>query len=141
MADEAVLRTSLAIRKGNVDYSSKPAGFSADVTGEKGPTPGAVAVTTYGTDISLSQLTTPGFVRLMNLDATNYVEYGIYYTAGNKFLPLGEIGPGESYVLKFSRNLFEDYAGTGTGTSADVNTFRIKANTASCNVLVEAFEA
>jgi len=103
--------------------------------------PGAVRVLTTGTNISFGELTTPGFVRLGNLDSTNYYEYGIYDANTNRFYPLGEVGPGESYVLKFSRNLLEYYfPGTGTGTSGDTNFFRLRANTAALDAVVEAFE-
>lgn len=141
MADEARVQVNLQIRRGNIDYSSRPTTFTEDVTGEIGPTPGAVAITTLGTDISFSQLTTPGFVVFHNLDDTNFVEWGIYEPATDRFYPVGEIGPGEIYVMKFSRNLLEEYyPATGTGTSAPTNTFRMKANTASCVVVVECFE-
>jgi hypothetical protein len=56
------------------------------------------------------------------------------------FYPLIELLPGESYVFRLSRNIQEQYAGTGTGTTAPDNRLRIKANGASCVVLVEAFE-
>jgi hypothetical protein len=132
MADEASIRSSLQISKGNLEYQSKPTQFNVDVSGTDGPTPGAVSIATAGTDIDLSELTTPGLCRLMNLDATNYVEYGIW--DGTTFHELGEIGPGETYVLKLSRNI-------GDGVGTDYENLRLKANTAACVVIVEAFEA
>lgn len=140
MADEATLRNSLQIRVGNVSYNSQPSGFTADVTGSKGPCPGAFAVSTDGTDVDLSELSSPGLCRLMNLDATNYVEWGIWEPLISHFYALGRILPGESYVIRLSPNVGQEY-GTGTGTEGAVNTFRFKANTAACNVLVEAFES
>ena len=93
-----------------------------------------------GTDVDFSELTIPGLCRLMNLDATNFIEFGIWDPEGGVFYPLGEIGPGKTYTIKLSRNLQEEF-GTGTGTTgADTNRLRIKADTAACNVLVEAFE-
>jgi hypothetical protein len=53
---------------------------------------------------------------------------------------LGEVLPGESYVIRLSRNLLEQYAGSGTGTTGPENTFRLKANEAAVAALVEAFE-
>lgn len=140
MSNEARITASLQIVKSPITYLSQPTSFTADVTGLKGPTPGAFTATTGGTDCNLSELVTPGFCRIQNLDDENYVEYGIYDPQTVVFYPLGEVGPGETYVLKFSRNLFEEYAGAGTGTTAPTNTFRFKANTASVNMLVEAFE-
>ena len=138
VADEVQVRSSLQILKKTgeftlIDYRSQPTVFKTDITGVKGPLPGAVAVSTAGIEIDLSQLTVPGFCRLMNQDGTNYVTYGILDADGNTFHALGELGPGESYVLKLARDI-----GLGTGTGYE--SLFIKADTASCNVLVEAFE-
>lgn len=146
MADEATIRSSLQIRKDDgsglvlLDYRSQPTTFEADVSGTLGPTPGAFAASTAGTDVDLTELTTPGFCRLTNQDATNFVTFGIWDPEGNTFFPLGEILPGESYVLRLARDIQAEY-GTGAGTiGANTNRLRIKANTAACNVNVEAFE-
>ncbi len=144
MADGQI-RSSLQIQKTSgtvttIDYASKPTAFDITVTGTKGPVPGAITVTTAGVDVDFSELTTPGYCRLFNHDATNFYEYGIWDPEGNTFYPLGEVGPGESYVLKLSRNLQEEF-GTGTGTSgANTNRLRLKADTASVEAVVEAFE-
>lgn len=147
MANEAQLRTSLYVRKqaddGTIllEYQSRPSAFAADVSGTKGPVPGAIQVTTSGTDVDFSQLTTPGLCRVMNFDSTNYVEYGIRDPDSRIFYPLGELLPGESFVLRLSRNIQEEYfPSTGTGTTTPANKFHFKANTAACSVLVEAFE-
>lgn len=146
MADEATIRSSLQIRKDDgaglvqLDYRSQPTAFQADVTGVLGPTPGAFVATTAGTDVDLTELTTPGLCRISNLDATNYVTVGIWDPEGNTFYPADEVLPGESYVKRLARDIEEEY-GTGAGTTgANTNRLRIKANTAACNVLVEAFE-
>lgn len=140
MSDEATVRVSLNINKDNLSYQSQPQGFTVDVDGVNGPTPGAVTVSATGTDISLSQLTVPGMCHLRNIDDSNYVEYGIKEPSTGFFYPLGEIGPGESYVLKLSRNIRQEYTNTGTGTSAGTNTFHMKANGGSAVVVIEAFE-
>lgn len=141
MADEAVVVNSLRIRSGYLNYQSQPTSFRADVEGSKGPVPGAITVTIAGTDVDLSELTQPALCRIQNLDDTNFVEVGIREPGTSTFYPVLEILPGESYVMRLTRNLHEEYVGTGTGTSAATNFFHIKANTAPCNVLVEAFEA
>lgn len=144
MADGQI-RSSLQIQKtsGSVvtlDYGSKPTAFDITVAGTKGPVPGAITVTTAGVDVDFSELTTPGYCRLFNHDATNFYEYGVWDPEGNTFYPLGEVGPGESYVIKLSRNLQEEFE-TGTGTSgANTNRLRLKADTASVEAVVEAFE-
>lgn len=142
MADEILVTASVQIRKDNLQYRSLPNSFKADMIGTaKGPSPGAVSVPTDGKDIYFNELVTPGVCVLTNLDDTNYVEYGIYDPQTSVFYPLGEIQPGETYVLRLSRNLQEQYSGSGTGTTAPENYLRLKANVASCDVFVGAFEA
>lgn len=148
MSGEAQIQVSLQINKsdtaGIVNYRSYPTQFTADVDGALGPTPGAFVASIYGTDVDLSELTQPGLCRLSNQDPTNYVSYGIVDPETDKFYPIGEILPGEFFVLRLSRNLGLEYygSGTGTGTSgANTNKLRIVADTADCVVLVEVFEA
>ena len=137
MSNEATVRGSLQISTTNLKYRSYPTSFQADVSGEVGPTPGAFSASTDGTDVDLTELTTPGLAIIKNLDATNYVEVGIW--DGLEFYPLIEIGPGEQYPVKLSRNIGNSY-GTGTGTLGADTSMRIKADTAACVVVVEAFE-
>jgi|SRR3990172_8925374 len=140
MADEGYVLASLRINAGNLSYQSQPQGFSADVAGAKGPVPGAITVATTGTNVDLSELTTPGLCRIANLDETNFVSYGANDPDTDTFYPIGELLPGESYVLRLSRNLSAEY-GTGTGTiGPDTNTLHFRADTAAVVVLVEAFE-
>jgi len=146
MSAEAQIHASLIIRKLSgaivqLDYRSGPSAYNVDVTGAKGPVPGAIAATVAGTDVDFGELTQPTLCFIHNQDATNFVEYGIWDPEGSKFYPLGELGPGESHILKLSRNLQEEYQ-TGTGTTgASTNRLRLKADTAACNVFVGAFEA
>jgi hypothetical protein len=152
MANEARVTASLQIRKTSggitlIDYRSNPTTFQVDVDGVMGPTPGAMNISRNGTTISFSQLVAPGLCVLRNIDPDYFVEYGIWNPASLEFYPLGEILPGETYVLRFSRNLREEYTspGTGTGTGAEGSSeFRMKAQWASgaagVDVSVEAFE-
>jgi hypothetical protein len=140
MANEATVRSSLQILKGNIDYQSRPTSHQEDVTGTNGPCPGAVTATVAGVDVDFSPLVTPGLVSIHNLDATNYVDYGNWDPVTSTFFPLGEVPAGTSYTFRLSRNLGQEY-GTGTGTTGTGATFRVKADTASCNVVIEAFEA
>ncbi len=139
MANEITVRSGLAVRSGNINYNPGLATFRAGLIESKGPTPGVLTVTTTGLSVSFSQLVQPGVARLKNYDASNYVEYGIL--VGAVFYPLGEMLPGEEYVLRFSRNLGEGDTVPGSGTTGSVNSFYLRANTASCDVLVEAFES
>jgi len=141
MSEEAQVRSALQIQKGKLDYSSKPTAFMADVSGTNGPSPGAVTVATTGTDIDFYQLTTPALCRIMNLDSTNRVDYGIYDPETVKYYPFGELLAGESFVIRLSRDLQQEY-GTGTGTTgANTNRLHFRAENSAVNVLVEAFEA
>lgn len=140
MADEITIRMSLHIKKGNLEFQNYPTAFTTDMTTGKGPSPGAVRVPTSGVDIYFTELTTPSWVWLHNLDTTNYVEWGIKDPQSVLFYPVGELEPGESALFKFSRNLQEQYSGSGTGTTTPENYFRLKANVAACNVIVAAFE-
>jgi len=137
MANEAQIRSSLQITTTNIEHRSYPTAFNADVTGELGPTPGAFLATVAGTDVDMSEITTPGFCEVKNYDATNFVEVGVYDDGG--FHPLLEVGPGEFYTIKLSRNLGSQF-GTGTGTTDTGVTLRVKADTAACKVYVGAFE-
>lgn len=147
MADEARIHSTLQILKtdGNVtviDYISRPGAFTADVTGTKGPSPGAITVTPTGTNVDLSQLTTPGLCRLMNQDTSIIITYGIW--DGVTFYPLGEIWPGESYIVRLSSYLAEEFAGTSTSTTgAAINRLQLRSGHGSenCVALVECFEA
>jgi len=142
MANEATIRQWMTVLVGDNQWSSpRPSSFQTDVASFKGPVPGVFTVTIAGIDVDLSELTIPGLCQITNLDSTNYVNVGIWDPETGVFYPLAEVRAGETWCLRLSRNLFGEY-GTGPGTSgANTNTLRIKADTASCSVVVEAFEA
>ena len=141
--NEATLRIYLQIRKNNIDYRSYPQAYSANVAGNNGPTPGSVLISTSVTDINLSQLVTPGLCRIQNMDTVNFVEWGTHNLVTNVFSPLGEILPGESYVIRLSRFLGKSLPiGSGTGTISGSNIkFAMKADYAPCICKIEAFDA
>jgi len=131
MSSEATVLASLTIIKDDFEYSSQPVSFTADIATANGPYPGAITVSTAGTDIPLSQLTQPGLCRIQNIDATNFVDVGIY--DGSEYFPFMELLPGESFVFRISR------FAPGPGT-ADTYYLRGRANAASCILKVEAFD-
>jgi hypothetical protein len=141
MANEASIRSSLQIRKGNLNYQGQPTAFLGNVTGTKGPLPGAVSVPPGGINVDLSGLTKPGYCRLQNLDAVATVDYGIWDATSSTFFPVGEIQPGETYIIRFSRHLMEEYFGTGTGVLDPSDRFRLRSSVGTVVVVVEAFEA
>lgn len=143
MANEVTVNTTLDIRKNSIQYVSQPQQFRADMTGQKGPVPGALTVTSAGTDVSFAELTTPGFAMLRNLETAGsgvWVEYGIW--DGLEFYPIGRIDAGQFFPIQFSPNLGKSL-GTGTGTvDTGSYTLRFKAHGAStAEISVEAFEA
>ncbi len=148
MADEAQVRASLTVFKTDddgkpiLDYRSNPTAYTVDVTGTKGPTPGAITVSTAGTDVDLSELTTPGLARISNVSVLGFMEIGLWDPEFSRFYPLLEMDPGESQVVKLSRNIEEEF-GTGAGTGvigANTNRLRLKAIGQAGVALVEAFE-
>lgn len=144
MANEAQVQSGLRVLKRTgtvtqIDYNSRPNAFLATVTGTKGPLPGSITVSTSGTDLDLSGLSEPGLCRIMNQDGTNYVTLGIYDPTTGVFTPTDEFLPGESFVKRLPRFGPDELTGTGTLPGSD-SVYRLVANTASVNVLVEAFE-
>ena len=141
MSQEGLVQSRLSIRVGELSYVSPYAKvMRIDVSTLRGPTPGQVVVPTTGRLIYFSELTEPGLCEIANLDDTNYVEVGIYDTITGRFTPLLEVGPQECWPLKLSRNLREQYTGSGTGTTGAESYLMIKANGASCDVFVGAFD-
>lgn len=139
MANEATVLASVRIIRGNLRYQNQPTSFQVDVDTTVGPSPGAIAVPTDGVDVYFDQISEPGICVIRNLDQDNYVEVGIKDPQTDTFYPMIEVGPGETWPMKLSRNLGEQYAGSGTGTTAPENYLRLKANGASCIVIVDAF--
>jgi hypothetical protein len=77
MANEATIQSNLQIRIVDsttsvlqLQYKSNPVQFLGNVSVVGGPSPGVMTVTPNGTDVDLSKLSHPGYVRFMNQDAT-----------------------------------------------------------------------
>lgn len=144
MSKEIQVRKTLIVSKGALQYQtpSQLTQFTNDMSGTLGDTPGLVLATVlHGTDVDLSQLTNPGICEIINLDATNFVEVGIWDPALERFYAPIEVGPGESYVVKLNRFLGRVYGtGSGTGNVDSGERLRIRADTAPCSVQVHAFD-
>lgn len=139
MSDEIRVTTSLSVNKDNLSYQSQPSAFTADMSGSGGPSPGILNVTTSGRNVFFTELTSPGLCRIQNLSTTYSVRWGIH--DGSIFHPVGKILPGETYTIRLDPDLGEEEADTGTGTSAAINNFYVKAVGGTAKVLVEAFDA
>jgi hypothetical protein len=149
MANEIAVSARLTIASGTLNYNSAPTTYQADMAGLKGPAPGAISVPLgFGVDVDFSQFTNyglaPGWGTAQNLSTdtgNNYVDIGIYEPATGIFYPLLELLPGQILPLQLSRNLFEEFIGTitGTGTTATNNTLRVRAHGSSCDVVFNFF--
>jgi len=113
-----------------------PTSFTATITEGKGPTPGSIAVTKVGIDVDLSELASYGLCELRNQASAGEVMVGIWN--GSAFYPFKDLKPGEHFVIRLSEFLGDEFA-TGTGTTGNGNTLRIKAKTVTCNVYVGAY--
>lgn len=141
MANEINVTWSLNINKTNLKEQQSES-FQATMNTAGGPTPGQVLIDTDGTDITISQVTSPGWAWFKNLDATNYVQWGIWEDATTTFYPVGQLLAGESCIFRLSPYFGQEYSGTGTGTSSPgAYTLRFKADTADVKVQVRVFEA
>ena len=145
MANEISVRVGLSITKNNLVYTSPVSNFRADMSGQKGPTPGSITIGVGGTIVEFSELSYPGWCILKNEDLTNLVEYGILDYQTGVFYPFGELEPGHASVFKFSRNVKSEEegagTGTGTGTTGYTNKIYFRAIGGSCVVRIDAFEA
>lgn len=142
MTNEIRAQVSLQIKAGNLNYQSRPTAFTADLNtvDPAGPTPGSVLISVWGTDVNLSQLTTyGGMCWLTNTDPTNYVTWGKYIASIGKFVPFGEILPGECFLIRLSRRFNEEQTGTGTYLGSS-DTLHFVASGAPVRVRVEAFD-
>ena len=127
MADVTVT-AHIRVNKGNIKSNSPSRTFTKSLTGSDGPTPGSFdAVSTgQGTTVDLSELTTPGVFFIKNRDSTNFVELGV--EVSSTFHALLRVGPGEHWGGEFAAGL-------------TVANLRVKADTATCNVEIQDFEA
>jgi hypothetical protein len=139
------VQLGFTIRNGNgPNYQSNPTSFVYTMQGTMGPTPGTITVPIAGIDINLSQIVIPGgLCWITNYDNVNAVEYGIRDTVTDKFYPLGQILPGEPYLIRLSPAIGQEEPGTGSGTLSGSTAlhFRPRERTASVVVRVDAFDA
>jgi hypothetical protein len=119
MADTLTI-TSTITRTGSSNFSWTPNALTVTQAVVGGPTPGYVTIGTTVESISFGELTTPGFVCIQNLDATNYIRWG--FTSGTYG---ARVRPGRYAIIELE-----------PGT-----TLFLIANTAACKVNIYGFEA
>jgi hypothetical protein len=147
MSNEAQVRASLQVRKGNLTYISQPTSFLASVNTANpiGPTPGSFNVPNAGIDVDLSKLTAKGgLARIGNNEAPSapgFITYGIKDLTTGYFYPVHDIYPGENYIVRISQFIGEEETGTGTFTPGHTAALHMKAEgVASAVGIVEAFD-
>lgn len=137
MANEIEIIQSIKVTNGAFRYpDSDTRRRKFDQAAQGGGVPGtivaAIADAPNGTAISLSALTTPGWIRVKNLDGTNFVDVGVW--TGAAFVSFARLQPGADIASGFEgmEIIFPSTPGT---------TYHLLADTADALVLVEAFES
>lgn len=129
-----VMRDNFVIGRPNRSFTIPPIGTA------NGPVPGAILVPTHGVDVDLGQLGLVGMAEIANYDPTNYFMVGIRDPSSNKFYPMLEIGPLQSFPVPLSRKIETDFFNTGTGSVGEINFLHLKAVGAACQGYVGAYE-
>jgi len=119
MANEITLTTRLQVVNGSNRYDSENLIKTLDQAAIGGPTPGYVTIGTTEETITFGELSTLGWLRMLNLDPTNYVQWG--FATG---VYGGRMRAGEPAYFRLE-----------PGT-----TLYLKANTAAVKIRCDAFE-
>lgn len=117
MANEITITTGIKLANGLLEVPNTQKTRQFNQTTARGGGPGVLDIGTSEESVSFGD-TVPGWVELVNLDSTNYVEY--YGNTGGNF---GRLPPNGGCALIYMN------------TSA---TLYLKANTAGCKVRVTA---
>jgi hypothetical protein len=120
MANEIKIQCDMSLTKGGLDYRWAMGRQSLTQTGTLIKDI-VVSIATSETTIAVDDVGTPGFVALMNLDDTNYVQWGVATTVyTGRMIALGQVRPFQ--------------------LDAGVQDLYLKANTAACEVRIVVFE-
>lgn len=139
MAREITVVSNVVIRAGYISRQYQE-NYTIDMSGRKGPTPGALTVGPDGVDVDLAELVEPGFVYIKNLGEVYTVHWGVRDPQTDLVYLIGQIGPGKSLPFEFSDMIQGEYQGTGTGTGPFTNTFHLKCPLGTTVVSVEVYE-
>jgi hypothetical protein len=120
MADEIEVLSAITVRNGNSVHVQPAEVKTFDQTNPGGGNPGLVVVGTSEEQIDFGELTSPGWFTMINLDTTNYVEWGFSTGVyGGRMEPGEPAGP---FRLNPAASVY------------------VKANTASCRILAQAWD-
>lgn len=122
MANEITVTTSMQCVNGTFTTTYAPGSVRATQT-TKGKFSTTVTIGTSETDVTISNLTTPGLVFLRNLDATNRVEWG----------------PKSAGSMVLCGNMLASDPPSHFRLGGSV-TLRMKAYVASCQVQIDVLE-
>lgn len=121
MSNEIRITSGIAVSNGNLSFTQQFGTKQYDQASVGGPVPGQLTIGTTEEDVSLGDLTTPGWCIMQNLDDTNFCQWG--FSAG---VYGGRLGPGETAgPFRLDPGLASLY---------------MKADTAAVKVLIYAFE-
>lgn len=125
MANEITINVNYRVAKSNFDSGTRRNKTTqSDQTTAGGGGPGYQTIGTTHEAVAFGDIA-PGLVFAQNLDATNYVELGVVVSA--TFYPLVKLSAGAKFPT-----LFQLASGV---------TLYAKANTASCNIHIEGYNA
>jgi len=120
MADELTISAKLQCVNGFVDEKDDDASFTVTQTTLSSACPGFWPVGTTEESTTFADLTTPRWVKIKNLDVTNYVEFG-----ASTGVYLIRLKPGESCVFPLAPSV----------------TLYAKANVATVNITCRCYDA
>jgi len=99
MANEITITQRMSLKKNNFTYSWNPGEYlSVNLSGSPNVDENTKTITTAGTNITLSNVTTPGYVALRNTDTTNFVDIG--YDDSGTIRDLIRLKPGEMCMFR-----------------------------------------
>jgi hypothetical protein len=155
MSNEISVTMTLNVKNGGLNFTSAPSAFTDNQSVIGGPSPDTYVIPAAGIDLSFTQIlgniyapiTSPGWCWMCNLDPTNYVTWGMRDANAGTWYPIGELDPIDSqgnahpHLLKLSRFINEEMAGTGTHQGVNVATLHFRPNNrTACKVRICIFE-
>lgn len=121
MADELQITVSGTFTNGSLKDTISSNTFKVTQS-TQGMTSKVWSIGTSEEDLALDDITTNGYIYMLNLDTTNYVKFGP--KSGGSMIELGRLRKGEFAVFRLASGV----------------TLRAIADTAACKVLVKAYE-
>lgn len=147
MANEVQVRTQIIINNGNLKHNPGQFQFTDDAVASPGlgPAPGAFIAEADGTDVDLSQFTTPAWIELANLENSDgaTVGWGVYDVENDKYIPVGKLKPGWRIPFCLDELFGSELQPSAISTGTDVGNIRLRfivKDAATAKVYAGAFE-